>query len=93
MTGQIRGRRLSFVAPGGDLLCGRAKHYQFAVSGHAITPQSFAHARRLSLRLTPARAGARQVITLPRGLRGYLAIRAVDAAGNLGRPLVLKLPR
>ncbi len=92
MSARIRGRQLSFRAPGGDLLCGRARSYQVAVSRRAITPQSFTRARRVRLPLTPGRAGVLQRLVLPSGVRGYLAIRAVDAAGNIGRPLVVKLP-
>ncbi len=84
-------RVLRFTAPGGDLMCGKAERYQLATSRHAITPQSFAHARRLHVSLVPARAGSTQRLELPRHLLRWVAVRAVDAAGNLGRPLVLKL--
>ncbi len=93
MAGRIHGRVLSFQAPGGDLLCGHAKRYEVAISSRSISPQNFARARHLAIRLVPGRAGGLQRFTLPRGLRGYVAVRAVDAAGNIGRPLVLRLPR
>ena len=86
-------RTLHLTAPGGDLLCGKARHYQWVTSPRPITAQSFARARHLHLTLVPARAGAKQAVKLPRGLSRYVALRAVDAAGNIGRPLVLKLPR
>jgi hypothetical protein len=62
-------------------------------SSRPITAQGFTHARRLGLKLVPAKAGAEQSIKLPRGLSRYVAVRAIDAAGNIGRPEVFKLPR
>jgi hypothetical protein len=86
-------RSLAFVAPGGDLLCGRAARYQLATGARPLTAASFASARRLQVGLAPAAAGSIQVLTLPRGVGRYLAIRAVDAAGNIGRPLVFRTAR
>jgi Subtilase family len=86
-------RRLRFLAPGGDLLCGAARTYQLATSNRSITPQSFASARRLSVALRPGKAGSTQQLMLPSRTLAYVAIRAIDGAGNIGRPLVLKLPR
>jgi hypothetical protein len=82
---------IRFIAPGGDLMCGTARSYQVATSRRPITPQTFKQARRLRLTLRPATAGSRQQFGLPRGTLGWIAIRAVDAAGNVGRPMVLKL--
>jgi hypothetical protein len=84
-----RARAIAFLAPGGDLECGRAARYEAVTSGAPITPQTFASARRLSIGLVPAAAGSIQRLVLPRVGR-YVAIRAVDAAGNLGRPLVFR---
>ena len=86
-------RTLHFSAAGGNLLCGRANRYQFVTSSRPVTAQSFKHARHLGLKLRPAKARVKQSIKLPRGLSRYIAVRAVDAAGNIGLPLVLKLPR
>lgn len=89
-----RGRRvLTFTAPGGDLLCGRASAYQVVTANRRITPETFARARRLALKLAPAGAGSIQRLLLPRHTRRWLAIRAIDAAGNVGRPLVVRLGR
>ncbi len=98
MNGRIlgsrrRGRRLRFTAPGGDLLCGTAHSYQLVSSAHQITAQNFRRARRILVSLVPGRAGSTQALKLPRGLARYVALRAVDAAGNLGRPIVLRVPR
>jgi hypothetical protein len=92
MDARLSGCRLSFTAPGGDLLCGRAHAYQVVTSRHPITSQTFASARRLSVGLRPVAAGSRQRLRLGRGARRYVAIRAVDSAGNIGLPLVVKLP-
>jgi hypothetical protein len=93
MDARVTGQKLAFTAPGGDLLCGRAHAYQVVTSRRPITAQTFAHARRLSVRLRPAAAGSGQRIGLgPRVLR-YVAIRAVDSAGNVGLPLVAKIAR
>jgi hypothetical protein len=84
---------LRFRAPGGDLMCGRAARYEVVTSAHPITAASFGRARRLRVGLIPARAGTLQRLRLPRGARRYVAVRAVDAAGNVGLPLVQKLTR
>ena len=91
MNGHVHGRRVSFVAPGGDLMCGIAHSYQVAASRRPITAESFARARRLAVSLVPARAGSVQRLQLPKRVSGYVAIRAIDAAGNVGRPLVFRL--
>jgi hypothetical protein len=91
MHGRLRGRVLSFVAPGGDLLCGRAQAYQLVTSARPITAEQFGRLERLPVRLAPASAGRSQRLRLPRSPRRYVAIRAVDQAGNLGRPLVLRV--
>jgi hypothetical protein len=91
--GRRHGRTLSFLAPGDDLLCGAATSYQLVTSRHRITPQSFASATPLGGVPRPAVAGSRQSVTVPAGIRRYVAIRAVDAAGNVGLPLVFDLGR
>ncbi len=91
MDARVRARRLSFTAPGGDLLCGRARLYQVVSSRRPVTARTFAHARRLAVGTRPAAAGSRQHLRLRPGAGRYLAIRAVDSAGNVGLPLVVKL--
>jgi hypothetical protein len=94
--GPLLGARLrhgvvSFLAAGGDDECGRAARYQVVTSAHRITAANFGSARVLrGLAPKPARAGRRQRFRLPAGVRRYVAIRAVDAAGNLGPPVVLR---
>jgi hypothetical protein len=82
---------VSFIAPGGDLMCGRATRYQLVTSNRPITPQNFSRARGLRGAPRPGAAGATQSFTLPRGAKRYLAIRAVDAEGNVGLPAVIRV--
>jgi hypothetical protein len=82
-------RVLTFVAPGGDDECGRAATYQVVTSANPISPAGFATAHRLKVRLKPAAAGTVQHLRVPPGAKRYVAIRAVDAQGNLGLPAVL----
>src|SRR5947209_20279838 len=84
-------RVLRFIAPGGDLLCGRAAGYQLAFGRGRLTPQTFVRARRLRLRLRPAASGVAQTVVLPPGLRGWVALRASDQAGNIGLPAMARV--
>ncbi len=79
----LSGNQLSFNAPGDDNGCGTADHYEIATSGSPITPQSFAAADPLPGPPAPQAAGSTQTYTLPAHQR-YVAIRAVDEAGNVG---------
>jgi hypothetical protein len=83
--------RVTFKAPGDDLLCGTARRYQVATSTAPITPANFAAARRLSGAPAPKAAGGSQSYTIPAAAKRYLAIRAVDDQGNVGRPAVVDL--
>ena len=79
----IQGGRLLFTAPGDDGRCGTAARYEVATSRRPITPQRFAAARQLAGAPAPQPAGTRQSYALPAHDR-YVAIRAVDDAGNVG---------
>ncbi len=87
----LRGGVLGFAAPGGDLLCGRAARYELVTSNQPITAENFARSKRLTGAPTPGGAGARQSLTLPAGTERYLALRAVDPAGNVGLPAVVRV--
>ena len=91
MNATVAGRTLSFKAPGGDLLCGSAKSYQVVTSNSPITPQNFAKATPLGGARAPAAAGTAQAVALGSGARRYVAIRAVDAQGNVGLPAVVRV--
>jgi Subtilase family len=83
--------RISFKAPGDDLLCGTADHYQVVTSANPIDASSFGRAKKLSPAPAPAAAGTTQTYTVPGGAKRYLAIRAVDDRGRVGRPAVIDL--
>jgi hypothetical protein len=87
----LHGRRLSFRAPGGDEMCGTAARYQLVTSSRPLNAATFARGRRLAVSLTPARAGVLQRLAVPRRALKFLALRAVDSAGNVGRPIVLRI--
>jgi hypothetical protein len=85
------GAVLAFQAPGDDGLCGRVTGYQVVTSDQPIAPANFARARKAApaAAVAVAAPGARQEIALPvTGLGRFVAVRAVDDQGNLGRPAV-----
>ncbi len=76
---------LSFTAPGDNWRCGTAASYQLFTSTSPITQGNVAQSRRIAVTMVPHLAGTRETITIPAAQdRGHLAIRAVDAAGNIG---------
>jgi hypothetical protein len=83
--------RIAFRAPGDDLLCGTADHYQVVTSNQPIDETNFTAAVPLSGAPAPANPGATQTYALPPGARRYVAIRAVDDQGNVGRPATVDL--
>jgi hypothetical protein len=87
---RLLGSTLSFTAPGGDLMCGRAASYQVVTSARPITYANFASARRLPGASVPAAAGSVESFALSAGVARYVAVRAIDGAGNLGLPAVLR---
>ena len=88
-AGSLTGGTIHFRAPGGDGLCGAATKYEVATSSTPVTASDFATARSLHGAPAPAAAGARQSFAVPAGADRYVAIRAVDEAGNVGLPLVI----
>ncbi len=87
----VRRHMLKFTAPGADLLCGSAARYQVVTSGKPITPQNFAAATPLAGAPAPGAAGTPQSYKLPAGVERYVAIRAVNAAGNVELPAAVKV--
>jgi Subtilase family/FG-GAP-like repeat len=81
--------RIAFRAPGDDLLCGAADRYQVVTSDAPISASNFDEATPLSGAPSPAAPGTAQSYSLPAGAKQYVAIRAVDDQGNVGRPLVI----
>ena len=86
---KFTGRTVTFKAPGDDLLCGTAKRYQVVTSSTRIHPADFGQAQPLWGAPTPKAAGGSQTYTIPGRAMRFVAIRAVDEQGNVGRPLVV----
>jgi hypothetical protein len=74
---------LSWKAPGGDYWCGAADRYRIVTSSQPITPQRFAATTPLATPPEPKWGGTVQTYRLPAHKR-YVAIRAIDNAGNVG---------
>jgi hypothetical protein len=76
---------LSFTAVGDDWKCGTAASYQLFTSSSPITQDSIGSATPITMSQAPATAGTKESLTIPASQnQGYLAIRAVDHAGNIG---------
>jgi hypothetical protein len=69
---------LTFTAPGDDLLCGTADHYEMLGAGGWTTSP-----------VKPAAAGTTQTIPVDAKARS-VTLRAVDEQGNAGRSAVVK---
>jgi hypothetical protein len=74
---------VTLTAPGDDLMCGRADHYEIRAGGTGGW-------QRVS-GLRPAAPGAADTIPVPAGTSGTLFVRAVDEQGNVGRAASVKL--
>jgi hypothetical protein len=80
----LHGNTLSWKAPGDDLLCGRADHYEVVVSDERpTTPRSFRAQKQVEDPPTPGDPGSPQSMGVPPGSK-TVSIRAVDDAGNVG---------
>ena len=77
--------KLAFDAPGDDLLCGTADKYEIAQSDSPITGANFGAADAVAGAPAPGEAGDRLQVTLPASPKRYLAVRALDDQGNVGR--------
>ena len=85
----LSGTTVNFTAPGDDLLCGTADHYEIVTSNDPIDGDNFDQADSLADAPQPEAAGSEQSYVLPSGTRAFVAIRAVDDQGNVGRPAVV----
>ncbi len=74
-----------FDAPGDDLLCGTVDHYEVVTSDDQIDESNFDGATPLTADPDPVAPGAQQSFPIPEGADRYLAVRAVDDQGNVGR--------
>jgi hypothetical protein len=82
---------LTFRAPGDDLLCGAADRYEIVTSQAPIDEGNFGGATALTGAPDPAEAGAENSYKLPDEAKRYVAVRAIDEQGNVGRPAVIDL--
>jgi hypothetical protein len=92
LPGAIEGLQLSgdktsigWKAPGDDLLCGTAHHYKIVTSASPITASNFDQADALANPPAPKAAGQSETYTLPADVKRFIAVRAVDDQGNVGR--------
>jgi Ca2+-binding RTX toxin-like protein len=74
-----------FTAPGDDLMCGTADSYEIRTSANPITESNFADASQLNGAPDPAEPGTEQSYAFQGEVLRYVAIRAVDDQGNVGR--------
>ena len=84
------GGKLTWNAPGDDLLCGTATKYEVVTSDKPITGANFSSAQSLSGAPKPSTAGNEESMSLPAGVKRYVAVRAVDDQGNIGRPATIR---
>ena len=88
----IDGNTLSFKAPGDDLMCGTADHYEVVQSNSTITGANFSAQEPVAGAPAPASPGTTQSMSLPSTSRRFIAIRAVDEQGNVGPPETITVP-
>ena len=81
----LGGGALSFTSPGDDLMCGTPAGYEIATSPNPIDESNFGSARRPGGAPAPAAAGSTVSYPIPSDADRYLAVRAVDDQGNVGR--------
>jgi hypothetical protein len=83
---------ISFAAPGDDLLCGKAKSYEAVTSDAPIAPD-FSGATSIPAPAGGAAPGTVQKLAIPATAGRFVALRAVDEQGNVGRAVVLDRAR
>jgi hypothetical protein len=81
----IAGATLSFTSPGDDLMCGTPAKYEIRTSGSPIDESNFSAATPLDNPPAAGSAGSSQTFEIPAGAQRYVAVRAVDDQGNVGR--------
>jgi hypothetical protein len=84
-TGHTRSASITWKAPGDDLLCGTADRYEVVTSNDPIDAADFGSAEPLADPPDPAAPGSLQSYELPPSAKRYVAVRAVDEQGNVGR--------
>jgi len=81
---KVLGSALTFKAPGDDLLCDDVDHYEVVTSDVPVRGSDFDGAASLKP-ATVAAPGKSQTLQLDFALDRYVAVRAVDDQGNVGR--------
>jgi hypothetical protein len=91
-TAQNAQDTLTFTAVGDDWKCGTAASYQIFTSSSPINQDNVNSATVIPTSHAPGPAGTVEHITIPASSnQGYLAIRAVDHASNIG-PVMVATP-
>ena len=84
---------LKFTAPGDNWNEGKAVRYEVRRSSKPITQDDFAVATAVSVGRAPRAAGSHEAITVPHvDGEDHYAVRAIDAAGNIGPVQVSTTP-
>jgi hypothetical protein len=79
-------REITLDPPGDDLLCGTATKYEVVTSDDPIEDAGdFDGATALSGAAAPTAPGTPQTLQVPPGAHRYVALRAADEQGNVGR--------
>jgi hypothetical protein len=81
---------VTFKAPGDDLMCGAATRYQVLRSSRSRFT-GLERGWRVVKGVVPKGAGGADRVKLPAGRGRYVAVRAVDDQGNIGRPSVARV--
>ena len=90
MRAKYAAGKLTFVSPGDDLLCGTPTRYEVVTSKQRITAKNFAQATPVPATGAVVAAGqTAQLAVAASALERYVAVRAVDDQGNVGRPAAL----
>jgi hypothetical protein len=92
LSANIAGSNVTFTAVGDDLLCGTADHYEIVQSNSRITGANFSSAEPVAGAPAPGTPGSSQSFAIPANPKRFIAIRAVDEQGNVGRIGLVELP-
>jgi hypothetical protein len=92
LNASVVGSNITFTAVGDDLLCGTADHYEVVQSNFRITGANFSSGDPVAGAPAPAAAGTNQSLPIPANPKRFVAIRAVDDQGNVGRIAQVETP-
>ena len=87
----VADRAVAFTAPGDDGTCGTAAAYEVVQSDAPVTGSDVASAEHVTGAPVPVEAGGRQTVPLTDVSKRYVAIRAVDEQGNVGRTVSVEV--